>query len=211
MHIGFITSNLGKLEELYKRITPLGHEVTQLNITYPELQADTIDEVAKFGIKWIAKSVLNTRLPDNDLSSSINEIDIVVLEDSGLFVHALNNFPGVYSKFVFKTVGYQSILELLKDKNERTAHFESCIAFSRIGTGPKKYSGTIDQNNIQFFKGICKGVIVNEPSGAHGFGYDPIFRPERASKTFAEMETHEKNSYSHRGKAMEKLIEFLKD
>ena len=64
-------------------------------------------------------------------------------------------------------------------------------------------------DNIHFFKGICEDKIVYKSSGNKGFGYDPIFQPDGASKTFAEMETDEKNNYSHRGKAMQKLMQFL--
>jgi XTP/dITP diphosphohydrolase len=60
-----------------------------------------------------------------------------------------------------------------------------------------------------FFEGICTGRIINERRGSNGFGYDPVFVPEGSDETFAEMDMAEKNKFSHRKKAMEKLITFL--
>jgi XTP/dITP diphosphohydrolase len=62
----------------------------------------------------------------------------------------------------------------------------------------------------KIFEGICKGTIIAERRGDSGFGYDPVFIPEGSAKTFAEMTMEEKNTFSHRKKAMEKLIAFLK-
>jgi XTP/dITP diphosphohydrolase len=197
MRLGFITSNKGKLLELQTRLSPLGHEVVQILITYPELQAENIDDVARYGLEWI---ISKTNASEEVELDALKQVDLLFLEDSGLFVHGLNNFPGVYSKFVFQTIGYNGILRLLQDNTDREAHFESCIAV----TGEKI------ENNIQILKGICNGIIVDETRGNNGFGFDPIFQPQGMSKTFAEMETEEKNKYSHRGMAMEKFVQFLK-
>ena len=199
MRLGFITSNKGKLHELHEKLIPLGIEVIQLPISYPELQVDSIDEVARFGLEWIGK-----RAKDIDIISELDlkkRVDLVFLEDSGLFIHSLKNFPGVYSKFIFETLGYDSVLKLLNDKEERSAHFESCIAAANLKINPGK---------IEFFKGICKGNITNNPRGNNGFGFDPIFQPGGSKKTFAEMETVEKNKYSHRGFAIDKFVQYLK-
>ena len=63
--------------------------------------------------------------------------------------------------------------------------------------------------NIDFFEGICKGLIIAEKKGTEGFGYDPVFIPDGADKTFAEMDLGEKTIYSHRRKAVDKLVSFL--
>jgi XTP/dITP diphosphohydrolase len=202
MKLGFITSNKGKLLELQKKISTLGIDVTQLPIAYPELQADTIDEVARFGLDWILNQAENI---DAELEE-YKTVDLIFLEDSGLFVHALGNFPGVYSKFTFNTIGYNSVLELMKNKPERSAHFESCIAASKPRVDKVDSEGISEIHN---FKGTCYGLITNEPRGDKGFGFDPIFQPEGAKKTFAEMETEEKNKCSHRGMAMHKFVKFL--
>ena len=198
MRIGFITSNKGKLLELQTSLSLLGHEVVRVPISYPELQADTLDEVAQFGLSWIM-----TRLNERDLSDlpgldEAGELDLVIIEDSGLFIHGLGGFPGVYSKYVFQTVGPAGVLKLLKGNPDRSAHFESCICAGHPGR--KKH---------EIIKGTCDGTNVQEPRGTAGFGFDPIFQPLGVEKTFAEMETKEKNSFSHRGNAVEKHIEWL--
>ena len=209
MRLGFITSNKGKVNELQDYLTVFGLELMQLAVPYPELQADSIEQVAEFGLEWIL-----TRSEENDRTGPgiklDNTLDLILLEDSGLFIHALNNFPGVYSKYIFTTIGYNGILELMKHETNRGAHFESCIALLDLhqNTDPTIHIKERIQR-IRFFKGECSGAIVDAPRGTHGFGFDPIFSPTGNAKTFAEMDTKEKNMHSHRGKAVQKLIEFL--
>lgn len=180
--IFFATSNKGKLLEAEKFLSPLGFDVEQFKIYYPEIQASKLEEVAHFGIEWIFKE---------------SKEKTVIIEDAGLFIHVLSNFPGVYSKYVFKTVGLSGILSLMEGREDRSAHFESCIGYY------DKESG------ILLFKGDVDGIISPEAKGQHGFGYDPIFIPEGEQKTFAEMKIEEKNKYSHRARALLKLAEFL--
>jgi len=179
----FATSNKGKLLEAEKFLSPLGFKVTQLEISYPELQASSLEEVASFGLEWILKE------------KGIKEA--IMLEDAGLFIHALNDFPGVFSADVFKSIGLEGILRLMEDEEDRSAHFESCIAYWKEGSQP------------MIFKGRADGEITHEIKGEHGFGFDPIFIPEGENKTFAEMPTEEKNRFSHRGKSLKKLVKYL--
>ncbi len=182
--IFFATSNLGKLKEARELLLPLEFEVAQLKVPYPEIQGPNLEEVAEFGIKWILK--------EEDIKKAM------MLEDAGLFVHSLNGFPGVYSKFVFTTIGCRGVLRLLEKREDRSAHFESVIAFCSPGLSPQIFNGRVD------------GEIAKEPFGEHGFGYDPIFIPQGQTRTFAQMETKEKNQFSHRARALEKLAGFLK-
>ncbi|HJY22449.1 MAG TPA: non-canonical purine NTP pyrophosphatase, partial [Hanamia sp.] len=85
----------------------------------------------------------------------------------------------------------------LKDSKNRSAQFKTVICIIING-----------KHNI--FDGVCKGIIIAERRGNSGFGYDPVFIPDGAKKTFAEMNLDEKNLFSHRKKAMNKLINFLK-
>ena len=179
----FATSNPGKLLEAQKLLFPLGFEVEHLKISYPEIQASVLEDVASFGIDWLIEK------------QGIEES--VMLEDAGIFIHALNDFPGVYSKYVFEKVGLDGILELMKDKEDRSAHFESVIAFKEKGA------------DALIFKGRVDGVLASEQKGEYGFGYDPIFIPQGEEKTFAEMVTEDKNEFSHRAKALNELAEFL--
>jgi len=100
---------------------------------------------------------------------------------------------------VFYTIGLNGILKLLEGKTERSAVFRSVYAYSTPETRPL------------FFVGECYGKITSKERGSSGFGYDPLFIPDGESKTFAEMTTEEKNRYSHRGRALDKLIDFLKN
>ena len=122
-------------------------------------------------------------------------------DDTGLEIDALNGEPGVYSaryagedKNADKNMDL--VLEKLSNSTNRKAQFKTVIA--------------LNINNEQhLFTGIVEGEIRNEKTGINGFGYDPIFEPEHLGKTFAEMSLEEKNKLSHRGRAVEQLIEFL--
>lgn len=122
-------------------------------------------------------------------------------EDTGLEVEILEGEPGVKSaryadnEPLFKS-NIEKLLFKLKNANNRTARFRTVISLMLAG---KEY----------FFEGICNGRIIEEEKGDSGFGYDPVFVPDGAGKTFAEMDMNEKNQYSHRKKATEKLVVFL--
>ncbi len=122
-------------------------------------------------------------------------------EDTGLEVEALNGEPGVKSaryagddRAFDKNI--EKLLQNLLSEANRNARFRTVISLILDG---KEY----------LFEGICEGSITQNPSGSNGFGYDPVFIPTGSSKTFAEMEMEEKNTFSHRKKAIEKLIAFL--
>jgi XTP/dITP diphosphohydrolase len=122
-------------------------------------------------------------------------------DDTGLEVEALNGTPGVYSgRYAGEPRSDERnialLLKNLTGKENRTARFRTVIALILEG---KEYA----------FEGIASGEIIEEQIGSGGFGYDPIFRPEGYSRTFAELTMEEKNQISHRGKAVKALIEFL--
>jgi len=179
----FITGNKGKLKEAKKKFLKVDINVVQKDLGYPEIQADALEDVARFGVEHIQKRFEHP----------------FILEDAGLFIDALDGFPGVYSSYVFYTVGLKGILKLLDEIEEtkRGAQFRSVFAYSEP-----------DQKPIIFI-GECQGKITFEEKGTNGFGYDPIFVPVGELRTFAQMETEEKNSFSHRGKSLDKLIDFF--
>jgi len=124
-------------------------------------------------------------------------------DDTGLEIESLNNEPGVYSA---RYAGEQKnaednmdlVLQKLASKTNRKAQFKTIIA--------------LNINNQQYlFEGIVKGEITLEKSGNQGFGYDPVFQPEGFSTTFAQMSMEQKAVVSHRGIAVQKLINFLSD
>lgn len=123
-------------------------------------------------------------------------------DDTGLEVEALNGEPGVYSaRYAGKqrsaSDNMNLLLENLKDKTNRKAQFKTVIALNLRG---EQY----------LFTGIAKGEITLEKSGNQGFGYDPIFKPEGYTQTFAQLSLDTKNEISHRGKATQELLSFLK-
>ncbi|GHB30887.1 non-canonical purine NTP diphosphatase [Mongoliitalea lutea] len=123
-------------------------------------------------------------------------------DDTGLEVDALDGAPGVYSgRFAGEPRSDERnihlLLEKLAGKTERAACFRTVIALILDG---KEYS----------FEGVAEGEIIAERSGSGGFGYDPVFKPVGYERTFAELSMEEKNAISHRGKAVQALIEFLK-
>ena len=123
-------------------------------------------------------------------------------EDTGLEVEALNGEPGVKSaRYAGEEKSFEKNIEKLLDKLKqvpnRTARFRTVICLIVKG-----------KHNI--FEGVCKGEIIKEKRGRGGFGYDSVFIPDGAQKTFAEMTLPEKNIFSHRRKATEKLIGYLK-
>ena len=122
-------------------------------------------------------------------------------DDTGLEVEALDGKPGVYSARYAGAHGnaeknMEKLLNELQNKSNRKAKFRTIIALNL-------------RNKQYLFEGICDGEILNEKSGVKGFGYDPIFKPKNASSSFAEMNSEEKNIISHRGIAIQELVQFL--
>jgi XTP/dITP diphosphohydrolase len=122
-------------------------------------------------------------------------------DDTGLEIEALNGEPGVYSaRYAGEERSAENNMDLVLAKldkiNNRKARFRTVISL------------VIDGNETQF-EGIVDGEILEEKRGETGFGYDPIFKPDESNRSFAEMPMDEKNKISHRGRAIQKLIEYL--
>jgi len=122
-------------------------------------------------------------------------------DDTGLEIEALNGEPGVKSARYAGNQrndedNMQLVLSKLEDHTNRSARFKTIIALNLDG---RQY----------IFEGIVQGEIRKEKSGVNGFGYDPIFEPEQCGKTFAEMTMQEKNGFSHRARALKKMLNFL--
>lgn len=122
-------------------------------------------------------------------------------DDTGLEVDALGGAPGVYSaryagEAKSDAENISKLLEELQHSSNRRGQFRTVIALVQG-----------DQEHL--FTGICSGEIARQPSGREGFGYDPVFLPEGYDKTFAQMSLSAKSAISHRGKAVQKLVDFL--
>jgi XTP/dITP diphosphohydrolase len=122
-------------------------------------------------------------------------------DDTGLEIEALNGEPGVYSaRYAGEEKSPQKNMDLVLQKltkiKNRNARFKTVISL------------VIDGQEIQF-EGIVNGQILEEKRGTTGFGYDPIFKPNESPLSFAEMSMEEKGKISHRGRAVQKLVEYL--
>jgi len=173
----FATTNLHKFEEVSAIAKHYGIELEQCSAPKLEVQGEDLVEIV---VKSAALIYLITSKP-------------VLVEDAGLFIKALNGFPGPYSSYVYKTIGIEGVLKLLENVRDREACFKSAAALT-YGRG------------IIIGEGEVCGYIVETPRGTGGFGFDPIFVPHGETRTFAEMSVEEKNRYSHRAKAVSQVF-----
>lgn len=122
-------------------------------------------------------------------------------DDTGLEVEALDGAPGIYSaRYAGEAkdpeANMRKLLKELEGKESRKARFRTVISL-------------IWEGQEYFFEGIVEGVILTEKRGEEGFGYDPIFQPDGYDRSFAQLTMQEKNEISHRGRAVQKLLQFL--
>jgi len=178
--IKFVTSNEHKYNELKKIFLEHQIEIKWVHMKYEEIQEDTTDEISLDSCKKLQSLIDGT----------------FFMEDTGLYIDALNGFPGPYSSYVSSTIGNRGILSLLDA--ERSAHFQTVISLS---------------HNMEVFQfsASVHGSISTDERGKGGFGFDPIFIPDGEEMTLAEMGNERKNLISHRKKAAEKLIHFIKE
>lgn len=174
----FATGNDHKIEEAKAALSQFEIQVTKLEESRKlEIQSNDLEEIAASALALILRETKES----------------VFVEDSGLFIHELNGFPGPYSSYVFETLGTEGILKLMEGAKSRKAEFRSSVAFGMDGTW------------LATFSSATEGTIQLQARGESGFGFDPIFVPMWTQKTFAEMQMKEKTVYSHRAKALSKL------
>lgn len=196
--VWFMTGNSGKVREAKHALQPLGFDVVQLQVEGVEItepQADDLEDVARSKIEQAIP-----HLPSPH--------DALLVEDAGLFVNSLDGFPGVYSAYALKTIGFNGLLNLLKDSNQRSGAFHAVAALWLDG-------------EVHVSRGICNGEIAMQASGNDGFGFDPVFIPHPIKtdgieystdgKTFADIDLKEKELFSHRRKALDGLIQILNE
>lgn len=193
----FATSNSGKFLEAKDAFEKAGLKLKQLKTELLEIQSDSLEEIALISAREAFKKF---RKP-------------LFVEDAGLFIKSLNEFPGPYSKHAFFTLGPKGILKLLEDKNNRSAEFVSAIAYisknkENVRALKSKTEHMHNWAVQKVFKGVCKGSISHSIKGKSGFGFDPIFIPKRHNKTFAQ-DFEFKKKVSHRAQSLQKLIKWL--
>ena len=211
--IWFLTSNAGKLKEAQHHFAPLGYEVRSLQTesnAVVEPQADDLETVA------LAKLTQARQHAPNDSA-------MVLVEDAGLFIGALNGFPGVYSSFVFDTVGCHGILRLLDHLKSEDPVQNKRLRSSEFRAVACLWNG----DEVLVGKGVCPGSIASESEGEDGFGFDPVFIPadldgegapvspdvlgeiSTHGATFGSVGVEVKQAFSHRRRALDDLLRQL--
>jgi len=189
MQLVFATNNLNKLKEVQALIPP-------------DIQLLSLKEIGCFeDIPETQPSIEGNAIQKAEYIKKHYGYDCFA-DDTGLEVEALDGAPGVYSA---RYAGLQKnpednmkkLLTNLQAVDNRSARFKTVVSLHL-------------NNELQIFTGICNGSITKEKHGKQGFGYDPIFKPEGYNITFAEMDLSTKNNIGHRGKAIAKLVSFLK-
>lgn len=180
--ITYVTGNWSKLLSAKKLLEPLGIEIDNIKMETTEIQANNVEEVALYSAKEASEKLKCT----------------VLKNDTGLFVEALDVFPGPYTHYVDETLGEDGLLKLLDGVENRNACFIEAFAYCEYGKDPI------------VFKSITKGKIAQEKSGEYGWSWDFIFIPEGYDKTFANYPDDER-CYIWNTDAYKELAEFLKN
>jgi XTP/dITP diphosphohydrolase len=183
--IFFATNNFHKFDEARRVLTQHKIAVGMLRVKALEIQSDSLSDIAQASVM---DAFERCHLP-------------VIVEDAGLFVNALNGFPGPYAAYVYKTVGNAGLLKLMESVGDSKATFKSVIAYYDEHGAPV------------LFEGEAAGKISRKErvgNGKSGFGFDPVFQPDGSAKTFAEMTVEEKNGFSHRANAVRKFAEWYR-
>jgi len=176
----FVTSNPHKFGEAERILKKAGVKIRHERLSSPEIRSDDVAEVAADSARKLGGTV---KPP-------------FFVEDAGLFIDALNGFPGAYSAWALRKVGVQGILRLMRGVKGRRASFRSAVAL-------------FDGKKVFVFTGEAEGRIASRARGIGGFGYDPVFVPLGSRLCFAEMSGSEKDAFSHRRKALEGLARHL--
>ena len=181
------SNNPGKIRE----IAPLISEIRLLSLKDIGFTDDIAEPYHTFEENALAKASAIHKFCGKD----------VFADDSGLCVNDFLGAPGVdsahYSGERDDEKNLQKVLQELQNADDRTAYYKAVICL-------------IWSNEVYYFEGICEGTITEQKRGTGGFGYDPIFIPRGYDQTFAEMPLSTKNEISHRGKAVRKMVDFLK-
>ncbi len=186
------TNNKHKLQEVRAYLAP--HKMVVYGLNDLNLRPEEVEEN---GQNYFENALLKAKAV-----AKLTDLPIIA-DDSGLEIEALNNEPGLHSARYAESLGghanaIQEILKRLKDKDNRKARFVCDIVLINDGDKPL------------LFEGIAEGEIADAPKGEGGFGYDPVFHSYEVNKMFSELTQEEKNKVSHRGKALYKLLTYLR-
>ncbi len=176
MKITLVTGNKNKEAEFKAFIS----ELEVVNAEYPELRADEPCEISKIAAKTLADMLGKT----------------IIVEDSGLFIDALNGFPGTSTKYITKRIGNKGILKLMKGEKNRKCQYKSAIGYCEPGKMPI------------CFQGVQEGKISEKEKGKNGWGNDFIFMPKGKTKTYSELKKPNEPG-EFRIQSINKLKEYL--
>ena len=186
------TGNENKVKEFYRMLSPLGYDVKSIKDLNIEIEAE------ETGTTFEENSLIKAR----DIASKLGKEFVVIADDSGLEIKALGGFPGIYSSRFMEGRPYNEkcleIIKRLEGKEDRTANFTSAIALINY----------VEEDKV--FIGKTFGKIDTKIEGENGFGYDPIFVSDDLGKSFGLCTLDEKNTVSHRGRALKALLDFIK-
>lgn len=186
------SANEGKIREFRAMLEPEGYTVLTLH------DLPDAPEPEETGTTFQENAILKAKAVTDRYGLE------AIADDSGISIAFLNEEPGIHSaRWLGHDTSYdiknQKVLELLKDANDRTAHYSCAIAWCTPGKEP-----------VVFFD-TWYGQIAEAPAGENGFGFDPIFYVPEFRKTAAQLKPEEKNRVSHRAKALRKLEEWLRE
>lgn len=184
------SGNQGKIKEFREMLEPEGYTVKSLS-DFPDMP-----EVEETGTTFHDNAIIKAQAVTDRYGIT------AISDDSGLEIDALDKKPGVMSaRWLGHDTSYdvknQKVLDLLKDKTDRTCRYVCAIAITRVNEEPVVFEDSVE----------CE--VALEAKGSNGFGYDPIIYYAPLAKTMAEMSKDEKNSISHRGKAVRELEAWL--
>lgn len=179
--IKFVTGNEYKFREARDVMESYRVELSWIPLPIEEIQSNSLEEVV---ISKVLSAVRIVKPP-------------FIVEDTGLFIEALNGFPGPFASYAFEKLGLDNILKLMYGIENRKAVF---IAIGAL---------VFEENIFKIFRGEISGEIFHEKLGDQGFGYDPIFKPYGQKNTLAQLSVNEKNKISHRGKLFREIGEYI--
>ncbi len=182
LKIYFVTHNKNKVREFREIVKGENIEIEHVDMEYPEMRSDNPEEIAKLSAKQLAEKLKKA----------------VAVEDSGLFIKALKDFPGTSSAYIHQRIGLKGILKLMEGAEDRAALYKSAVGYCEPGKRPVSFLGSEN------------GTIAKEAKGSYGFGHDPIFIPEGSEQAYGETENVEEIK-KFRRRALLQLVRYLEN
>lgn len=188
----FATGNKGKVEEMTPRFNEKGLELEQIQVDIAEIHAVDVEDVARRKVKDSFEAAVEQGL--------IEEDEMVIVEDTGFFVEALDGFPGAEASFFAGTAGVEKLIPMLENEDDRSAYFKTALA-----------AYIPEKDEIKVFKGRMTGKVPGKERGeSHPhLPYNTYFIPDHGNGSSLAEKPELKNQEMHRWKATEKFLDWL--